>query len=115
MKDQGYATGDKDDTGKVLNRFRPDARISRQELATMVYRFAKARGAYTGSMVLESIERFKDADKILPYAREGLAWCDERGIMRGGQGPTDGYLMPQADATRAQAAKILVRVSQEIK
>ena len=107
LKDNGISTGDKDPaTGAPLNTFRPDDPITRQELATLVYRFAKQQGVKTGTVSTGSLNKFKDGGAVLPYAREAVAWCNANGIVTGGQGADAGKVMPLNNATRAQAAKI---------
>ena len=107
LKDNGISTGDKDPkTQKPLNTFRPDAPITRQELATLVYRFAKQQGVKTGTVSTGSLNKFKDGGAVLPYAREAMAWANGAGVITGGQGADAGKVMPGNNATRAQAAKI---------
>ena len=106
LKDNGVSTGDKDANGRPLNTFRPDDPITRQELAALVYRFARVQGVKTGQVDASVIGGFRDRDLVHPYAVEALAWCNKAGIVTGGQGADAGLLMPRSNATRAQAAKI---------
>ena len=107
LKDKGISTGDRDPvTQAPLNTFRPDAPITRQELATLVYRFAKQQGVKLGKVDTGSLDAFKDGAAVLPFAREAVAWCNATGIITGGQGADAGQVMPGNNATRAQAAKI---------
>lgn len=107
LKDQGVVTGDKDQaTQKPLNTFRPDDDITRQELATMVYRFAQKRGVKPGKVDTSVLNSFKDGAAVMPFAREAVAWSNKSGIITGGKGADAGKLMPLDQTTRAQAAKI---------
>ena len=107
LKDSGLATGDKDPvTQRPLGTFRPDANITRQELATLVYRFARYRGVNPGKVDAGSLGSFRDGSEVMPFAREAVAWCNAAGVITGGQGADAGKLMPLNNATRAQAAKI---------
>lgn len=74
--------------------------ISREQLATMLYRYA-GEPEVTGS-----ITGFSDADKISDWATDAMFWATQTGLI-GGMG--DGRLAPQGTATRAQVAAILAR------
>ncbi|WP_217592259.1 S-layer homology domain-containing protein [Cohnella sp. GbtcB17] len=97
----GIVTGDGD------GRFRPNAQISRQELAAMVYRallltgrLAVPEGQAVGSAV------FKDASDMAAYAREGIGALVSAGILQGsGQS-----FRPMASASRAEAAQVMYNV-----
>jgi hypothetical protein len=79
----------------------PDASITREQLATMLYRYAgspKVDGTITG---------FSDADDISSYAADAMAWAIQTGILTGN---TRGELNPSATASRAQVAAMLMRL-----
>jgi hypothetical protein len=78
----------------------PTGSISRQQLATMLYRFA-GQPATNGS-----IDSFSDATGVASYANAALAWAVENGIVTG---TTDGKLNPEGTATRAQVAAMVAR------
>lgn len=80
-------------------RFAPDAPVTREQLAALLYR---AEGA---SNTAPSARGFADEDAVSPYARDAMDWAVSQGLFQG----DGGYLRPQASATRAQAAAILVR------
>ena len=84
--------------------FRPMREVTREELATMLYRFA----IHEGFEVIDGadLSQFSDADKVQQYAREAMAWCVATGIING---MDDGTLAPQGKATRAQLAAMLYR------
>ncbi len=94
-------------TGYGDNTFKPNNTISRQEMATMLARFAKlvgidtAKGADLGS--------YPDAGTVAAWAEESIAWCVENGIITGVQSGKKVTLNPQGDATRAQLAAIIMR------
>lgn len=89
--EQGVADGYADGT------FRPDAGITREQLAVMLWRCA---GRPAAGRALD----FADADRAGDYAREALSWAVERGVMSGKGG---GVLDPKGAATRAQTAQML--------
>jgi len=88
----------------VSDGTRGAATISRQQMVTMLYRYAQKMGyATTGGV---SLEHFTDADQIASYAREALAWAVGNGIM---QGTGAGALNPEGTASRAHFAVFMQR------
>ena len=82
----------------------PDSRITREQLATMLYRYAQSRGLVkTGAQGDLSV--FSDSASVSPYAVEAMRWAVGAGIVNG----MDGKLDPQGEATRAQMATMLMR------
>ena len=77
--------------------FGPDAPITREQLAVMLWR-------YSGSPASSKDLDFNDGHEISPFALEALRWAVENGILNG---DGDGQLAPQDQATRAQAAQML--------
>lgn len=85
--------------------FSPDTPITREQLATILYRYAQAKGeGFVGSwyFLLDA----PDADKISEYADEAMHWMVMNGIITGREG---GMLAPQDNATRAEIATIFQR------
>lgn len=80
-------------------RFRPDAPVTREQLAAMLWRYA-------GSPAASGEPDFADGDETGAYAREAVAWAAETGVI---SGYGDGRLNPRGQATRAQAASMLKR------
>ena len=78
--------------------------ITREQLATILYRYADVMGYGTPGGA--SLNRFSDVDNVSGYAVEAMGWAVENGLI-GGMG--DGTLAPQGSATRAQVATILMR------
>lgn len=82
------------------NRFAPDAPITREEFATILWRYA---GKKEGTALPET---FVDRGSVSDWAQAAMNWAVAAGIMNG----TDGSrLDPQGTATRAQAAAMLCR------
>lgn len=82
----------------------PAALVSRQQVVTMLYRCARLRGADVSAAADLSV--FPDADKVSAYAADAMRWAVAAGIITG---KTDGTLDPCGQATRAQAAIMLMR------
>ena len=85
--------------------FRPEGRITRQQLAAILFRYTEYRGADTAGRT--DLSRFSDSAAVADYAREALAWAVSAGLL---QGRSDGTLDPSGSATRAQTAVILQRL-----
>lgn len=83
----------------------PLGTLSREELATMLYRYAQRSGeGFTGSWMF--LLRNPDAHTISPWANEAMHWCVMKGIL---SGRADGTLDPQGEATRAEVAAVMMR------
>ncbi len=100
--EQGIVSG----VGKGL--FEPDGKVTREQMATILYRYARQNGldVTTPSDVLQT---FPDADKISAYAIDPLSWTVHQGIIGGTREGNTLFLDPQGSATRAQVAAILTR------
>ena len=83
--------------------FNGDAAVTRQDLATMLFRYATARGFDTSVKGGES--SFSDASDVAGYAATAMQWAVENGIING----IDGALQPTGSATRAQVAAMMAR------
>ena len=90
--------------------FGPNDPITREQLATMLYRYEQSQG---GGFVNDwaFLLDYPDRDNVSGYAYEALCWCTMNGIIAG---MTDGTLNPQGAATRAQAAVMLMRFVQNV-
>lgn len=75
----------------------PEATITREQLATMLHRFA-------GEPAVEGdLSAFTDGEMVSAWAKEAVAWAVKAGILQG----SGGKLRPQATATRAETAQLL--------
>ena len=79
--------------------------ITRQQMAVMLYRFAKALGMETAQSGADA-RGFDDFEQVSAYAEEAIAWAANAAILRG----ADNRLMPQAPCTRAQMVTMLNRL-----
>lgn len=85
-------------------RFGAEDKITREQLATFLYNFAKVKGYDVSGRA--DLGRFTDGSSVSGYATETMSWAVDNGLF-GGMG--DGTLAPQGNATRAQVATILMR------
>ena len=79
--------------------------LTREQLATMLYRYAQSKGYDTtqGGM---AVREYADFEQISDYAVEAMTWAVNTGLISGTSTTT---LSPQGEATRAQVATILMR------
>ena len=87
--------------------FRPDRAVTREELAAMVWRFAKTQGIDVSNPDPTKFNATVDHASVSSFAVEPLKWTAAAGIMGGVDYGNGQYgLEPQGTATRAQAAKV---------
>ena len=83
----------------VYDGTNPTVNITREQLVTMLYRYAGSPAANG------SLDSFSDAASVNSYAANAMQWAVANGIVNG----LNGKLNPQNNATRAQVAAILMR------
>lgn len=81
-------------------KFGPDDNISREQLATILYRY-EAPGQTEGSL-----ESFPDRGSVSSWASDAMKWAVGDSLVRGDD---RGMLNPTGNATRAQVATVLQR------
>ena len=98
--DTGVVTG-YSDSGK----FGPSDRINREQMAVMMYRYAKYKEYESDAPA--DITGYADAGRVSAFAKEAMEWAVGNGIISGKDGGT--VLDPQGNATRAECATIIMR------
>ena len=93
-------------SGTDADKFSPDAEITREQLATIIYRYMSGDGT---SYDLSS---YSDSQSISDYAKDAVAYVSEIGIM---SGKGDGRFCPTETATRAEVASMLMRFAEYVK
>lgn len=96
--DKGIVNGITDTT------YQPEADITREQLATILYRYAEA-----DEVNKDNIAKFPDAAQVGNYAKDALNWAIEEGIISGVESNGVDYIQPKNTATRAQVATMLYR------
>ena len=84
--------------------FAPSGDLTREQLATVLYRYAESMGYDVSAQA--DLSGFPDAGDIQSYATQALSWAVAEGLL---QGFEDDSLQPGGTATRAQIATILMR------
>ena len=90
--------------GVSETEFAPGKDITREQLATILFRYAEAKGYDVSARA--DLSAYPDADQIQSYAAESVAWAVAEGLI---QGFEDNTLRPAGNASRAQIATILMR------
>ena len=85
------------------NTFRPNRAVTREELAQMLYNYAKYKEITLPA--LGDLSKFPDGDKVSSWARTAMSWATGLQVIGGYE---DSTLEPGGDSTRAQAASILM-------
>ena len=87
--------------------FAPDDTVTREQLATILYRYVQhTGGGFQGAWAFPL--DYADADQVSDWAYEAMCWCTMKSIINGVGGNT---LNPQGSATRAEVAQILMNFS----
>jgi hypothetical protein len=101
--------------GIVLGRsdgtFRPNDNITRQQMAAILYRYAKYKGCDVSVGENTNILSYTDALSISEYAIPAFQWAVGAGVINGTSATT---LTPKGPATRAQVAAILMRFCEKL-
>lgn len=88
--------------GMGETKFGPNDAITREELVTLLYRYAQYFGH---SCIGTSIEGFADAGSVSSYAYNAMCWAYKAGVVTG---TTGSRLNPQGTASRAEAAQMIM-------
>ncbi len=91
---EGYGNGE----------FKPNTPISREQMATILYRYAKLKGYDVSATADLSV--FVDAATVSTWATEGMSWANAAGLVTG---MGNGILNPLGNTERCQAAALLQR------
>lgn len=88
--------------GITATYFGVDENVTREQLTTMLFRYANAMGLDTSAR--KELSAFSDASRVMDYAKDAMRWAVATGIVNG----DNGRLYPQNNATRAECAKMIV-------
>ena len=94
-------------TGTGKTTFSPNIAISREQMATMLKRYAEYKGYNISAK--SDISKIPDYKKVSNYAKDALSWANAKGIIQGKEINGKRYLDPKASATRQECATLLKR------
>ena len=86
------------------NNFDPTGSLTREQMATVLYRYAQYKGADVSAS--GDISGFADSANVSSWAADAVKWAVGSGLVNGVEGNA---LAPQGTSTRAQAATVLMR------
>ena len=89
----------------------PDGAITREQLVTMLYRYAQYKGIDVSVGEDTNILSYADAADISEYAVSAFQWACGSGLIKGDD---NNALTPKADTTRAQAATMFMRLCEDV-
>ena len=92
-------------SGTSEETFDPELNITREQLATMLFRYAQYKNFKTENGEI-SAEKFSDLSDVSQYSKDAVVWAVSVGILNG---IPEGTLNPTATATRAETAVMLMR------
>lgn len=90
-------------------KFDPNANVTREQFAQMMYNYAKFKGYDLTAQ--GDLDNFTDVSKVSDWAETALAWANGEGLINGN---TDGTLAPNGTAIRGQAASIMAKFDQNV-
>lgn len=96
--------------GMTETTFCPDDEITREQIVTIFYRYAKFKEMDTSEKA-DFEKTFKDGTKVSDYAQEAMSWAVGSGLI---QGDENHQINPQSFATRAEVATMVMRFHQMI-
>lgn len=91
-------------SGTSATTFSPLQNITREQMVTMLYRYAKLIGVDSDNRA--SLSGFTDSDEISSYAYDAMCWAVAEGFITG---MGDGTVDPKGNSTRAQVATVLTK------
>ena len=83
--------------------FGPEDPLTREQMATILYRYAQYKGIDTSAV--GDLSPYSDALQVSSWAKEAVGWANAEGIING---TSDTTLSPGGSATRVQAAQVLM-------
>ena len=90
--------------GTSATTFAPNASITREQMAAILYRYAQYKGYDVTKKA--DLSGYSDNGQVSAYAKDALAWANAAKLING---VTNTTLAPQGNATRAQVSAILHR------
>ena len=96
--------------GDASGNFRPNDRLTREQMSVMLVRaLAFANASPSGGSTAAVLQRFADRDALSSWSRDAAAAVVKAGLM---EGKPNGRFAPQGTATRAEGTAVLMRLLQ---
>lgn len=95
--------------GVSETEFAPNDHITREQIACIIYRYAKMKGY--GAEKFSELSDYTDVNEISGYALDGIRWANAAGLING---VSKRCISPKTTATRAQAAAILMNFCESV-
>ena len=96
-------------SGKNKGKFGPDDLITREQLAVILWKYSQYKGKYKN--VTADYSKFSDSKNISDFAKKGMNWAVGAGVITG----SNGKLIPQGTATRAEAVSMIYKYCTKVK
>ncbi len=96
-------------TGYTDSEFGPNDNVKREQLVTILYRYAKKMGYATTSS--GTLAGYADASSVSGWAKDAMSWAVSIGLVNG---VDKTHLAPANNATRAEVATILMRFCEKV-
>jgi hypothetical protein len=99
-----WASQNKIVEGYSSTQFGPEDEITREQFATILFRYANYKGYDTSHV--GDIDSFVDAEHVSSYAEAAMIWANGAGLMNGREGNA---IAPKGSAKRSEAATLIYR------
>ncbi len=96
-------------SGVGENKFMPDEAVTREQMALIIYRYAKLQGVDIADV--SDLDGYTDINDVSDWAFNAVGWANSVMLING---TTETTLSPKDTATRAQVATILMRFSETV-
>ena len=96
-------------SGYNNGKFGPDDLITREQLAVILWKYSRYKGTYKDKTA--DYSKFSDSKKISEFAQKGMNWAVGVGVITGSQG----QLLPQGNASRAEAVSMIYKYCTKVK
>lgn len=91
-------------------RFGPNDKLTREQIAAVLYRYAVFKGAAGAEAADADLSQFADFGQVSGWAQDAVRWAVGAGLLNG----DNGSLKPQGNATRAEIAAMLMRYCENV-
>lgn len=105
-----WATNNNIVSGVGNGKFNPNGSITREQLVSILFRYATYKGYYTGKRA--DLSGYPDKSAVSNYAQTAMSWAVGESLISGVRKDGVDYLAPKDNTTRAQVASVMMRFIQ---